>query len=222
MKLDRLRKGRTVAVIGSIAAIGGGASALAATRGSGERHLERSAAAGFPAAANSAKPLASLTKDELAALARARTAISAASGAIATPILDQAVAAGTITAAQKTAFLASLSVTPGPGSGPDGTWTGATGTAGALGRSPHAVTNSAAQSVFASVQTAIQAKVGSIATPVLDAAVSAATITSAEETMLLSLLESGPIGHPGAAGKPGGMPGPGGPGGGDPPSTSAG
>ena len=55
----------------------------------------------------------------------------------------------------------------------------------------------------------------------IDAAVTAATITSAQETTLLALLESGPIAHGGPAGPHGGMPGPGGPGGGGPAGAPA-
>jgi len=228
MRLDRLRKGRTVAVIGSIAVLGGGASAVAATRGGGDSHVERTGAAAMtPPGRSGAKPLASLTKDEMTALAKARTAIAAASASIAEPILDRALAAGTITAAQKQAFLASLTATPGTGSGPDGTWTGATGatgaagTAGTAGNGTHVAPSAAVQAIFASVQKAIQAQVSSIATPVLDAAVTAATITSAQETTLLALLESGPIAHGGPGGPHGGMPGPGGPGGGGPAGAPA-
>ena len=221
MRLDRLRKGRTVAVIGSIAVLGGGASAVAATRGSGGSHLERTGAGALTQPGRSgAKPLASLTKDELAALAKARTAIAAASGSIAEPILEEAVAAGTITAAQRAAFLASLTEAPGPGSGPDGTWTGATGATGATGNGSHAAPSAAVQAVFASARKAIQAQVASIATPVLDAAVTAATITAAQETTLLALLESGPSLHGGPDGPHGGMPGPG-PGGGGPAGAPA-
>jgi len=228
MRLDRLRKGRTVAVIGSIAVLGGGASAVAATRGSGGSHLERTGAGALTQPGRSgAKPLASLTKDELAALAKARTAIAAASGSIAEPILEEAVAAGTITAAQRAAFLASLTEAPGPGSGPDGTWTGPTGatgaagTTGTTGNDSNAAPSAGVQAVFASARKEIQAQVASIATPVLDAAVTAATITSAQETTLLALLESGPSLHGGPGGPHGGMPGPGGPGGGGGPAGAA-
>jgi hypothetical protein len=223
MKIDRLRRGRTVAVIGSIAVIGGGATAIAATR-SGD-HVKTNGtghAATAPAGPSGRKPLASLTTGELSALARARAAIATAAASIATPILERAVGAGTITAAQRTAFLASLSATPGSGSGPDGTWTGATGATGATGGSPGDAASAAAQAVYASVQKAIQAQLRSIATPVLDAAVTAGTISSAQETALLALLAHGPLAHAGPGGGPrGGGPGPGGPGGGAPGGPSA-
>ena len=214
MKFDTLRRGRTVAVIGSIAAIGGGASALAATRSTAHGSADGTGhTAMSPAGANGRKPLASLSTGELSALAKARTAIAAAAASIATPILEEAVAAGTISSAQETALLASLSATPGSGSGPDGTWTGATGATGAVGAASHAAPGAAAAAVFMSVQQAIQAQVSSIATPVLDAAVTAGTITSAQETTLLRLLENRSIGQHGGPGGPhGGTPGPGGPG----------
>jgi len=223
MRMHNLRTGRTVAVIGSIAVIGGGASAVAATRNGSDGKV---AATGRTSMAPSGggKPLASLSTAELTALAKARAAIATASVAIATPLLDTAVTAGTITTAQRTEFLASLSDTGGPGSGRDGTWTGATGATGWTGSTgatgtagttaharPDAAPNAAARAVFDSVQTAIQAKVSSIATPVLDAAVTAGTITSTQETTLLGLLEHGPLGHRGGPGGPhGGGPGPGG------------
>jgi hypothetical protein len=214
MKTKTLRRGRTVAVIGSIAVIGGGASAIAATRGSEHATTKTSRTSLAPPGVSGRKPFASLTSGELSALTKARAAISAAASSIATPILDRAVSAGTITADQRTQFLASLSSTPGPGSGPDGTWTGATGATGATGSSnatsAPTAPSAAAQAVFQSARDAIQAQVASIATPVLDAAVSAGTITSAQESTLLDLLEHGPLGGPGGA--RGGMPGAGGPG----------
>jgi hypothetical protein len=201
-----------VAVIGSIAVIGGSASAIAATRDSEHTTTKTSRTSMAPPGVNGRKPFASLTSGELSALTKARAAIAAAASSIATPILDKAVGAGTITADQRTQFLDSLSSTPGPGSGPDGTWTGATGATGATGSSSASsadrAPSAAAQAVFESARDAIQAQVGSIATPVLDAAVSAATITSAQESTLLGLLEHGPLGGPGGPG--GGMPGPGG------------
>ncbi|MGA2008234.1 MAG: hypothetical protein ABSH27_11840 [Solirubrobacteraceae bacterium] len=212
MRINPLRRGRAVAVIGSIAVIGGSASAIAATRDSEHTTTKTSRTSMAPPGVNGRKPFASLTSGELSALTKARAAIAAAASSIATPILDKAVGAGTITADQRTQFLDSLSSTPGPGSGPDGTWTGATGATGATGSSSASsadrAPSAAAQAVFESARDAIQAQVGSIATPVLDAAVSAATITSAQESTLLGLLEHGPLGGPGGPG--GGMPGPGG------------
>jgi collagen type VII alpha len=224
MRMHNLRTGRTVAVIGSLAVIGGGASAVAATRnGSDGKVVTTGRTSMAPAGVGGAKPLASLSAAELAALTKARAAIAPAAVAIATPILDKAVTAATITAAQRTEFLASLSDSGGPGSGRDGTWTGATGAtgwsgaAGATGTSgttahtgPGPAPSAAARAVFDSAQTAIQAQVSSIATPVLEAAVTAGTISSTQETTLLGLLEHGPLGRHGGPGGPhGGGPGPG-------------
>ena len=208
MKINGFARHRTVAVIGSIAAIGGSATAIAATRPDATSHV---AASGRAAGAPGRKPLASLSAGELAALAKARAAIAAQASAIATPILDRAVAAATITAADRSAFLAALAHSPGPGSGPDGTWTGATGATGPTGGPSGSRPSAAARAVFQSVQSAIQAHVSSIATPVLDSAVADATISSAQETTLLALLTSGPIGPGGGHGGPHGGPPPGGP-----------
>jgi hypothetical protein len=212
MKMQRLGRTRTVAVIGSIAAIGGSASAIAATS-----HRSSQVTTGrtsmSPAGPGGRKPLASLSTAELAALAKARAAIAAAAAAIATPILDKAVAAGTITAEQRTEVLASLNASQGPGSGPDGIWTGATGatgwsgsttTTGSSGSTTHAPPSAAAQAVFDSARGAVQAKVNSIATPVLDAAVTAGTLSSTQESILLGLLANGPLTRHGGPGGPGG------------------
>jgi hypothetical protein len=204
MRFNGIRNTKAVAVIGSIAAIGGGATAVAATHGSEHSRTTTSADSSL-SPRTALKPLASLSSAELAALAKARSAIAVAAVSIARPILERAVADGSITAAEQAQFLRSLSATNGPGAGVDGTWTGATGASGASGPpvppSSGAASN-ASRAVFASIETAIAAKVGAIATPVLDAAVSSGSIGSAQETALLTLLERGPIGAPGGSGGP--------------------
>ena len=112
MKINPLRRGRAVAVIGSIAVIGGSASAIAATRDSEHTTTKTSRTSMAPPGVNGRKPFASLPSGELSALTKARAAIAAAASSIATPILDKAVGAGTITADQRTQFLDSLSSTP--------------------------------------------------------------------------------------------------------------
>jgi hypothetical protein len=219
MKIQRLRSGRTVAVIGSIAVIGGGATAVAATRDGEHTHNAAAARSGL-APSGPRKPLASLSTAELAALAKARAAIAAAAPGIVDPILEKAVSAGTITSSQRSQFLAELSASPGPGAGRDGIWSGATGATGstapakppalsgatgAAGATVPTPAGAAAEAVFASARQALQAKVSSIATPVLEAAVSDSTITATQEQTLLGLLESGP-GPGGAGGAPGAMP----------------
>jgi hypothetical protein len=220
MRINRLHNARAVALIGSIAAIGGGASAVAATHGS--QHSRNATAADSSARPPAApKPLASLSSGELAALARARSAIAIAAVSIATPILERAVADGSITAAERAQFLRSLSATSGPGAGVDGTWTGATGASGSAGPpapAPGGAPSSAAHAVFARIESAIAAKIGAVATPVLDAAVSSGSISRAQETTLLGLLERGAIGVGAAPGGPGGLGAHGAPGG-PPPSA---
>jgi hypothetical protein len=83
---------------------------------------------------------------------------------------------------------------------------------------PPAQLTSGEQTALKAAITAIDAQASSIAKPVLDAAVTAGTITSAQETTLLSMvgqLGSQPAGGPGfGSGGPHGGGGPGGPPGG--------
>jgi hypothetical protein len=185
-----LHRRGTLPVIAGVVAFGGGGSAIAATRnGEGGRAACAGRARSAHARSVIRKPLASLCAAELAALARARTAISAEAVSIATPILERAVDAGTITSAQRSSFLALLRSSCGPGAGPDGTWTGVS----AASRPRNAAEpDAAAAAVLRSVEIAIQARVSSIATPVLDAAVAAGTIDAAQRAGLMSLLEGGP------------------------------
>ncbi|MGA2470680.1 MAG: hypothetical protein ABSG64_08320 [Solirubrobacteraceae bacterium] len=112
-------RSRTIAVLSSIAALGGGATALAAT-GHGHTSNARlhSSDQGTPAAGPG-----DLTAAECAALAAVQKAITADSASIATPILDADVSAGTITSAQEATLLALIEkggpAGPGPG-GPGG------------------------------------------------------------------------------------------------------
>jgi hypothetical protein len=131
------------------------------------------------------KPLAALRAGELAALANARTAIAAAGVSIANPILDRAVVDGVIDAAQRAAFVECIRCDRGSGAGPDGTWRGASGAVRGLAL---AAAGDASAAVFATAQAAIQARVPTIAKPILDAAVAGGTISASAETMLLHLL----------------------------------
>ncbi len=108
------RRAKTVAVLGSVAVLGGGATALAATS---TTHTVRhdTSQSGPPA------PMANLTSGEQTALDAVQKAIAAQRTAIATPILDSAVSAGTITAAQEQDLLTLLSKGP-IGPGPGGPW----------------------------------------------------------------------------------------------------
>jgi hypothetical protein len=105
------RKAKIVAVLGSLAALGGGTTAIAATSNGQSPSRAHASDAGSPPA------LANLTSGEQTALEAVRTAITADTSSIATPILDKAVSAGTITSAQETALLTMLEQGPpmGPG-----------------------------------------------------------------------------------------------------------
>jgi hypothetical protein len=130
------RRARTVAVLGSIAALGGGATAVAATSGGSSspkpvyaaRQADWSAGAGSP-----------LTAGERTALEAVQKAVNADTTSIATPVLSSAVSAGTITAAQEQDLLTLLAESPsGAGPGPGG-FGGARGH-GAMGAPPTGTT----------------------------------------------------------------------------------
>jgi len=117
MKSKLIGKSRTVAVLGSIAALGGGATALAATSSThaGGSVVRTTNQSGGPAG------MADLSTGELTALESVHTAIAADTTSIATPILDKAVSDGTITAAEEQDLLALLAKGPiGPGPGDPG------------------------------------------------------------------------------------------------------
>jgi hypothetical protein len=102
--------------------------------------------------------------------------------AIAAPVITDAVTAGTITPAeadQLTAMFASLGTPP---TAPTGTGTGTPGT--------HTRPSFSAgqRTVLHAVADAIRTQLVTIATPVLDADVTAGTITAQQETMILSVL----------------------------------
>lgn len=123
MTLISTRRARTVAVLGSIAALGGGATAVAATTGGSSKakpvYANRQAGqADWSAGAGSG-----LTAGERTTLEAVQSAIKADTSSIATPILSSAVSAGTITAAQEDDLLTLLAKAPsGPGGfgGPPG------------------------------------------------------------------------------------------------------
>jgi hypothetical protein len=103
-------------VIGSVAALGAGASALAATGHSHAPHKSAdSSSQGAPAGAPS-----DLTAAECTALEAAQKAIQADASSIATPVLETYVNNGTITSTQEAALLTLIEQGgPGPG-GPGG------------------------------------------------------------------------------------------------------
>jgi hypothetical protein len=122
MKRISTRRARTVAVLGSIAALGGGATAVAATSGGGGS-TPKPVYAAHQAADWSAGAGSPLTAGERTALEAVQKAVKADTTSIATPILDSAVSAGTITAAQEQDLLTLLAKAPsglGPGGGPPG------------------------------------------------------------------------------------------------------
>jgi hypothetical protein len=110
------KRSRLVAVIGSVALLGGGGAALAATDGG---HASSTKAHSADASGAPTDPLASLTAGERTALEAVQTAIKADTTSIATPVLDSAVSAGTITSAQEQTLLTLLAKGP-VGGGPGG------------------------------------------------------------------------------------------------------
>jgi len=110
-------KARTVAVLSSIAMLGGGATALAAS-GGGQETTARTVHAADAGSTSSSGPV-ELTSGEQTALAAVQSAIKSETSSIATPILDKAVSAGTITSAQEQDLLTLLENGPG-GAGPGG------------------------------------------------------------------------------------------------------
>jgi hypothetical protein len=121
MRHTLAKRSRRVAVIGSLALLGGGGAALAATD-SGHKSTRAHAADSSTAPTS---PMASLSTGERTALEAVQTAIKADTTSIATPILDSAVSAGTITSAEEQTLLTMLAKGPvgghpgGPG-GPGG------------------------------------------------------------------------------------------------------
>ncbi len=114
MKRKLTGKTRTVAVLGSIAALGGGVSAVGASASThGRAHASGASQTGGPPA------LAALTTGERTALEAVQKAIQADTKSVATPILDQAVSDGTITSAQESTLLSLIEQGP-MGHGPGG------------------------------------------------------------------------------------------------------
>jgi hypothetical protein len=180
-RMTRPPGGRTVvAVLGSVAALGGATgSAAAATP---------PARAGSQRVARSARPADTIPAGELALLGLVFAGLSALAPAIARPLLGRGVASATITEAEADAFIVRLIGTdPGAGGAsgvPPGSGTGAGGTAGALhgtGPSLGAGTLSpAAAALFQSVFTAIRSQLPVIAKPLVADALAAGTVTEAQ------------------------------------------
>ena len=126
MKRTLASRTRTVAVLASVAALGGGATAIAAT-GSHNHHHKGSTHSSNQSGATSQAPAAGpgdLTAAECTALEAAQKAIQAQAESIATPVLDTYVSNGTITSAQETTLLALIEkggpAGPGGPGGPGG------------------------------------------------------------------------------------------------------
>jgi outer membrane receptor for monomeric catechols len=103
-------------VLGSVAALGGGTTALAASDGS---HTPARSVHAASAGSTSASGPADLTAGEQTVLAAVQKAVKDDTSSIATPIVDAAVSAGTITSAEATSLLTMLENSPG-GPGPGG------------------------------------------------------------------------------------------------------
>jgi hypothetical protein len=121
MKINYARKARTVAVLGTIAALGGGV-AIADAQGTTHSTANSSYGATGQTGSMGAPHGPKLTTGERTALEAVQKAIKAQTTSIATPILDSAVTAGTITSAQETSLLTLISKGPinGPAGGPGG------------------------------------------------------------------------------------------------------
>ena len=109
---------KVVAVIGSLAVLAGGATAVAATSSSSGSRSGHVASAALGSTGQSGP--AALTSSEQTALESVQAAIKSEIPSIATPVLDKAVAAGTITSAQEQTLLALIENGPGAGGGPGG------------------------------------------------------------------------------------------------------
>jgi hypothetical protein len=117
MRRTTRRNAKVVAVLGSLAVLGGGTTAIAAsTAGHATKSVAHASSAMPPTPVN-------LTSGEQSALEAVQTALGADASSIATPILDKDVSAGTITAAQEQSLLTMLEHGPiggGPGGGHPG------------------------------------------------------------------------------------------------------
>ena len=170
------RKVKVVAVLGAASAIGGAGTATL-------MDTSTAAASSRPPIRRGAFGGTSLPASVRAVAQKVFDAIRAQAPAIAKPLLDQGVAAGTISAAQEDAFLARLSQplpdprsgsTPGSANGapsapppakPDGS------------SAPGAALTPAQRQLYASVFGAIRTQAPTIAKPLLDQAVADGTIT---------------------------------------------
>jgi hypothetical protein len=114
MRRTTRRNAKVVAVLGSLAVLGGGTTAIAASTAG---HATKSAA--HASSANAPTPV-NLTSGEQSALEAVHTALRADTASVATPILNSDVSAGTITAAQEQSLLTMLEQGPMGGGGPGG------------------------------------------------------------------------------------------------------
>ena len=221
MRLPQSHSRRTIAVLGSVAAIGGGATAIAATTHTAGDAASASTSSTSTSAASTTpsgppgRASLSLSAAEQKVLAEAQAALTTKAQAIAEPLLASGVQSGAITSAQESAFLASLARTTTPGTGtsktrPPAASMGSTGITGSTGSRSTTSTSSAARALFAKIDKEIAAELPAIADPILATALSDGSITSAERTTLLAILErfpAGGMGGPqGGLGAPGGMP----------------
>jgi hypothetical protein len=185
------RKVRVVAVLGAASAIGGAGTATlvdnAAAAASARPSQIRRGVFGGTSLPASVRGVAQKIFD----------AIRGQAPAIAKPLLDQGVAAGTITQAQEDEFLTRLSQPlPDPRSGPHpGSSTGALSAPpaakpdGNAGTGPGGAALTPAQrQLFASVFGAIRKQSPSIAKPLLDQAVADGTITQARADQISARL----------------------------------
>jgi hypothetical protein len=187
------RKFKVVAVLGAASALSGAGSATLVAGGGGAA----AAATSPPQIRRGAFGGTSLPTSVRAVAQKIFDAIRAQAPAIAKPLLDQGVAAGTITAAQEDQFLTRLSQPlPDPRSGPpSGSSDGASSVPPpaksdgnvVVGPSGAALTTGQRQ-LYASVFGAIRKQAPAIAKPLLDQAVADGTITQARADQISARL----------------------------------
>lgn len=167
------------AVLGSVAALGGGTgSAIAQTTGghaqrSGERRQSRRAQ--------------ELPAGERALLSAVFSALSQQAPGIAKPILDQGVGDGTISQAQEDAFLDRLASVKSAAGG-----SGPTAGAGQPAAPAEVPTSAAAQLLFQRALGAIRADLPVVARPLVSAALADGSISEAQATRLSGRFDGGP------------------------------
>jgi hypothetical protein len=172
------------AVLGSVAALGGAGGSAAAAQslaGAGGGHQPRTAER------RQSRRAQELPAGERTLLSAVFSGLSRQAPAIARPVLDAGVAAGTITQAEENGFLARLAETAADGSGLPTAGAGHTAApAEALPSNPDGLL------VFRQALAAIRAELPVVAEPLVAAALADGSISAAQATRLTGRFEAGP------------------------------